>query len=440
VLSTFVLKIRQFALECRLRLFAWQRPSVLHAEIAEQVAASRALLPALAKPAHPAQVLVDISTIIQHDAGTGIQRVVRALADELSGLPLAHHRITFVYATKWRGFRYARWQTGTRPERTTDAVTVTAGDIFLGLDLTAHILPHRCVQLARWKMRGARLAFVVYDLLPAERPDWFTRKGARAHTRWLTLLAIYADDVLCISHAVAGAYARWHARHAGPPRTNMDAKDVHIASFPLGSNFASDSLHDSSSVQPALLNSALQAAIGDREFILMVGTVEPRKGYDQVLDAFKKCWATGANIALVLVGRRGWKVEHLAQRIAEFSQHDDRLIWIQDCDDNQLAALYQRTSGLLAASYAEGFGLPIVEAARYGVPILARDLAVFREVAQAGATFFSAENADQLADAILKWTTSLRDGTAAKPEGVPVMAWRDSARALCQVLAIEVKS
>ncbi|MBL3940675.1 glycosyltransferase family 4 protein, partial [Bacteroides thetaiotaomicron] len=74
-----------------------------------------------------------------------------------------------------------------------------------------------------------------------------------------------------------------------------------------------------------------------------------------------------------------------------------RLNWLQDIDDAALADLYARVDGLLFASEGEGFGLPIVEAAQHGLPLLLRDLPVFREVAGEHATYFSASDGTGLA-------------------------------------------
>jgi glycosyltransferase involved in cell wall biosynthesis len=79
---------------------------------------------------------------------------------------------------------------------------------------------------------------------------------------------------------------------------------------------------------------------------------------------------------------------------------------------NISSVIYAASDCLLAASEVEGFGLPLIEAAQRGVPILARDIPVFREVAGAHASYFSGNRADELALAVQGWLSLARQGAA----------------------------
>ena len=83
----------------------------------------------------------------------------------------------------------------------------------------------------------------------------------------------------------------------------------------------------------------------------------------------------------------------------------------------------------------EGFGLPLVEAARRGVPIVARDLGVFREVAGPHAFYFSGSTADELATALRKWLQLHAAGRHPRSEGMPLVTWSDSTNGLLDVAA-----
>jgi hypothetical protein len=110
---------------------------------------------------------------------------------------------------------------------------------------------------------------------------------------------------------------------------------------------------------------------------IMVGTVEPRKGHRQVVAAFDALWQSGVDLNLVIVGKKGWMVDELATAIMAHRAFGQRLFWIQDASDAVLERVYELAHVLIAASMGEGFGLPLVEAALRGVPIVARDLGVF---------------------------------------------------------------
>ena len=128
-----------------------------------------------------------------------------------------------------------------------------------------------------------------------------------------------------------------------------------------------------------------------RPAILMVGTIEPRKGYEAALAAFEYLWSHGPTDApdLVLIGKAGWKTVAYQSKIRNHPEFAKRLHWFDNISDEGLCLLYQACRGLLMASRGEGWGLPLIEAALHRRPVLARDLPVFREHALANIQFFS---------------------------------------------------
>jgi glycosyltransferase involved in cell wall biosynthesis len=183
----------------------------------------------------------------------------------------------------------------------------------------------------------------------------------------------------------------------------------------------------------------------------MVSTVEPRKGHAQVLDAFEQLWCAGSDAGkglahdvmptdrlqrlrdwrdarLVIVGHPGWCVDQLKQRLESHPERGQRLFWLQHLSDAALLDLYASADLFLMASEGEGFGLPIVEAARHGLPLLLRDLPVFREIADGHAMWFADDRA--LAEALVSAFIALRDGTAPHASAMPMLSWQQSAEAL----------
>jgi glycosyltransferase involved in cell wall biosynthesis len=166
----------------------------------------------------------------------------------------------------------------------------------------------------------------------------------------------------------------------------------------------------------------------------MVGTVEPRKGHKQVIAAFELLWQRGVDLDLVIVGRKGWIVDDLASMLDAHPEAGRRLFWIRDASDAVLDRLYARAHLLIAASLGEGFGLPLVEAARTGLPIVARDISVFREVAGEHAYYFSGTSADDLAGALTQWLELHREARHPRSAGLPVFTWAQSVDQLLDVV------
>jgi len=93
-------------------------------------------------------------------------------------------------------------------------------------------------------------------------------------------------------------------------------------------------------------------------------------------------------------------------------------------------------SCLLAASEAEGFGLPLIEASFHKLPVLARDIAVFREVAGDAALYFDGSSSEGLVAGVLRWVRQKELNAIPEPAGMDTMSWQESANALLDQLEI----
>ncbi|MGF6470503.1 glycosyltransferase family 4 protein [Paraburkholderia youngii] len=380
------------------------------------------------KPVEPTkqrQLLIDVSIIAAHDAGTGIQRVVRSILVALFKSPPSGLEMRLVKATRRRSYVYANDYSASLTGKAFAAdspVTVSSGDIFLGLDLSSRIAPRRQGDFLRWREQGVLCAFVVYDLLPALHPYWFTTRASRSFRHWLATIAIHADALICISQAVATDVTNHMEQKFGIPQGNVQVGWFHLGADPTP---CADR-----NIFPTNRTDRIPRPAPDELVILMVGTIEPRKGYAQILDAFELLWQEGHTVKLVIVGRRGWHTDDLTARLSQHAEAGKRLRWISEADDAELENIYQTADGLAMASEAEGFGLPLTEAARYGMPLFVRDLAVFREVVGKYATYFRANNGQQLAPQLRQWLDAVRDGIAITSEPVVPLTWQTSAEQL----------
>jgi glycosyltransferase involved in cell wall biosynthesis len=199
--------------------------------------------------------------------------------------------------------------------------------------------------------------------------------------------------------------AAWQAAHPSPTPARRNPR---LYAFELGA----DSLPQITASDKAQnLSDVLGHALTGTTF-LSVGTLEPRKNFAQTLQAFEILWAQNIDVNWVLVGREGWQglpdaqrqdIASLMAHIQTHPEHHKSFFWLNDVDDAQLSQLYAHSDCLLNPSLGEGFGLPLIEAAHHGLPLLLRDLSVFKEVAGHNATYFSAHTAEDLAAAIEQW-------------------------------------
>lgn len=135
---------------------------------------------------------------------------------------------------------------------------------------------------------------------------------------------------------------------------------------------------------------------------LVVGSLEPRKNHACALDAYEIYLARSAyRRPLVFAGGTGWKSEALHPRLKALADRGVPVRWLGYVPDAELAALYQSSFALLAPSWHEGFGLPLVEAMSAGLPALASLRGSLAEVGGEAARYIAAENPEGYAAAML---------------------------------------
>jgi glycosyltransferase involved in cell wall biosynthesis len=179
--------------------------------------------------------------------------------------------------------------------------------------------------------------------------------------------------------------------------------------------------------------------LASQKTFLMVGTIEPRKGHEQVLAAFENCWNIGIDATLVIVGKQGWKMEAFIDHLNKHVENGRGLLYLKQISDEFLNELYNTCSCLVAASECEGFGLPLIEAAKHKLPIIARDIPVFREVAGEHAYYFSADEPEQLAQAIQSWLDLYKNKAHPKSDSMPWLTWKQSSQQLLAAIELTVK-
>ena len=378
------------------------------------------------------QMFFDVSAQVKTDLKTGVERVVSNLMAEFLRRPPEGFRVEPVYADEEHdGYRYARKFTAQFLKAPSegledDLIEYAAGDVFLAVDLQQNVVVRQAGAYQTLRRYGVGVYFVVHDLLPVQMPDMFPEGSAKIHRAWLETIQ-HADGLICVSRAVADGLTAWLGEFGA-----VRKRPLKFGWFHHGAAIPAPRSDPAPSV-------GARDAGPDATFIL-VGTIEPRKGHLQTLDAFDQLWSQGLDLRLEIVGREGWKslpdfdrrtIPAIVTRLNQHPQLGKRLFWRNDLDDAGLDRLYAEADCLIMASEGEGFGLPLIEAARYGAGVIARDLPVFREVgADQPIVYFSGLGAEPLAQAALSWLN-------ARPRLDPGRAratWRDSAEQLKNVI------
>ena len=404
-------------------------PTLEPAHTADDLAAAQTFADANRRPAGLPCLFIDVSVLSIRDAGSGIQRVSRSLMTELVTRPPLGYRTepirwvdgTYVYSRRYVHGLFGL--AGTAPPD--EPVSAAAGDVYVGADLIMDTISDARGWFEAQRLRGMGMVFVLYDLLPARHPDMFPPLIPPIYRNWIRHVAELADGVLSISRSVMQELDGWLREHP-PQRT----QPLRLGWFHLGGDLDATSAGIAGPVSAHRLPREFRR----RDSFLSVGTLEPRKGYRQALAAFEALWASGVDVNYAILGNRGWLDDAFFGQIEAHPELGRRLFWFHGVSDETLVEIYRQATAFLAVSEAEGFGLPLVEAAKFGLPIIARDIPVFREVTAGHASFFDTPSGVELAEYLRAWLPRHAAYDVPGSAMMPPYTWRASAQRLSDVV------
>lgn len=295
------------------------------------------------------------------------------------------------------------------------------GAVFLDVDATWNMRAiTRRELLPELSRDGLRVVQMLYDVLPISRPEWFEPTNAALFADHVDAHARHADLVLAISEDTAAEYRRW--------LTDAGRKPPPVSVVPLGAELPTESRS-----APV----ALPDGVGDAPYLLVVGTVEPRKNHAAVLDAFETVTGEHPELHLVVVGRPGWRSKDAIARLRKLASESHRVHWLETATDAELEALYHDAFAVVAASFSEGFGLPVAEALARGRVVLSSNGGALREAGGDAVEYFDPARPEQLASLIrrhLEDPTHHAERLRAAADA-PKRRWADLARAVAPLLS-----
>ncbi|HEY8137202.1 MAG TPA: glycosyltransferase family 1 protein, partial [Methylocystis sp.] len=355
----------------------------------------------------------------------GIQRVVKKVVQALYGgesYEIPTLAVRGVDGRLYSAHEYAATLKGAPARGPDEQIEPCPGDRFLMLSDSWNAFDELAPLFARIREQGGEIISCIFDLIPELHPHACHDVTVPLYDAWLRKALVESDGFLAISRTVAEELAAFVESRALPHRSGLKIGWFHCGCdmAPAGTREPRAKIRD--------------AAAGPSPLFLCVSTIEPRKGQRVALRAFDVLWREGVDARLLFVGRRGWLDEAVIAEIANHPEQGRRLFWFDDVGDDELTFLYERARALVLPSFAEGFGLPIVEAAWRGRPVLCSDIPVFREVGGAGAIYFRVNDPRALADCVKDF---LAGKIRADPTQVSRATWAQAARRIVEVIARE---
>ena len=303
--------------------------------------------------------------------------------------------------------------------KSTSPLVIEPNDHLVLLDSTWH--DQYFGQVENLKARGLKVTAVIYDLIPLTRPEFVQKRLRDIYKKWFAWVVQHADGFACISRVVRDEVRVMVADQAGLERS----ESCSYSYFHLGSEL--DLRQGHGDPQSELVD----IFTSPTPVFLNVGTLEPRKNHTYLLDAFDMLWRAGSKASLCLVGGIGWKCETLIARIRNHPQNGSSLFWFGKLGDDGLDYAYRHASSLVISSHAEGFGLPIVEALQRGLPVMASDIPVFREIGGEFVAYFDLKDPSSLMELVLSYERTGKFAAGVRsPTDWSWMDWKDSAKQL----------
>ena len=353
------------------------------------------------------RIFIDVTPTLRVGGKTGVQRVVREIAkraiQDRFALPVVVEN----------GELLSYYDHPLLPA----SITFREGDKFMLLDASWGIISEHLPLVQRLADVGGQLITVVHDLIPLIHPLSVTPRMTEEFKEWFENLVLKSDRIICVSKSTAMDLIAYVARKDLATKPNL-----RIGWWRLGADFDDE---ENFSISPE----AKIVTTSETPYFLSVGTLEPRKCYPIALDAFERLWSRGIDARYVIIGQAGWQSESLQHRIKQHGEFGRRLLWLDKASDADLHHCYAHARALVYPSMIEGFGLPLVEAGRYGLPVIASDLPVFHEIGGDHVRYFNLLDSIDLADKIEELYRE-----PIKKEKMPIYSWDDSARSLANLI------
>lgn len=379
-------------------------------------------------------VYMDITNLMGFPFMTGIQRVVSEIAmrfivrqktDGFRLVLLRHNRDYDFSVCRNESFMdYFIFSRG----RKTDCVTketitidqLEPSSFWLDVDSVWTSMTPRNVLYPQLIKRNIQIGVYVHDVIVLTHPQFCSADNFIRYPAYLAAVFDHADYIFTSTQFTKNQIQKL-MKEIGCERT------VRYVVAALGSDFASRN------VRHGDVDPAVEQIVERGKILLMVSTLEARKNHKVLLDAFD-AGLCEMGYQLVFVGKVGWRVDELIQRIEEHPENGKSLHHLQGVSDATLQYLYDNASFVLFSSYIEGYGLATVEAIQHGVPTVLSDVPVMREVGGEYCDYFDPDCPQQLVE-IIQGYEEHHERYEAKREslkGYHAPTWDDCASAILE--------
>lgn len=343
------------------------------------------------------KVYVDITQFMKIEAITGIQRVMREVlvrlikCREVETILLSYSDLNryFEIIDNEKFVNYFEKDIGNRKNVYSNMFILieelVAGSVFFDLDVAWSATLKRSFLLPILKQKNIYIVAQIYDIMAITHFQYFMMHFTYEFMEFIGAHIQYADRIIVSTKASLNILQNF-AKELG-------LNDINGVVAHLGADFKKTK-NQNLSVQKKVRN-----VVKKGKYILMVGTIEPRKNHKLLLDAYDNGLnELGYNI--VFAGRKGWKNESFLERLYCHDDYNKRIFHITDATNADIDYLYTKAFLVAFPTHMEGFGLPLVESLERGTPVIATDIDVLREIGKEYCYYFRPNDVESFINCI----------------------------------------
>jgi glycosyltransferase involved in cell wall biosynthesis len=276
--------------------------------------------------------------------------------------------------------------------------TVPEGALFLNLTQNPTLTPRAGRFLARRPdLKGV---FLVHDLIPIDFPEFFAAGRKKDFDQVLDVMFAHGHAFITTTEAVKARLLEERKRRGAGPAP------VLVAPLPLPPGFD----------EPLPFDRRLL----DAGYVIAVGTLEPRKNHWLLLNLWREMLRAGDEPPrLLIVGARGWENASLTKMLDGTPEFRGRVLHLSGLGNAGLRMAIAHARALLMPSFVEGYGIPVIEAAALGTPVIASSGTVFHDVSQGLATLVDPLDGPGWREAVLAAARAPSLKAAGRPAPLP---------------------
>lgn len=277
------------------------------------------------------------------------------------------------------------------------------------------------------RFSSAPNVITIFDLSYVHFPEMFRKEDLYQLTNWTQRSAKKAKAIITISKFSKEDIVKYY---------KVDPKNVVVA-YPG---------YDQKLFKPQnqkAIESVKRKYKIKNDYILFLGTIQPRKNLSRLLDAIDQLTSRPSNhptnqptnLQLVISGKRGWLYDEFFEKVEKMK---DKVVVIDFAEEKDLPALFSGARAFVLPSLYEGFGIPVIEAQACGCPVIVSDVSSLPEIVGDSAILVDPESVDSIRSGIKKVLTDHKTRTVLIEKGfknVKRFSWQKCAQEVLETIS-----